>query len=391
MMAAESRDRLRVGMIAPEFLGFGGMAEFARHLAACLAGTDDVTVFTRTGVPARGAPAPPPVPVLPVLARELGADLEVLSAYDCDVWFAANAGYASLASDLEAPLVVYVNGNDLLSPWVRRSRPWVDRIETSTLVWRLVSRLRQRLRERDLRRGLADAARIVANSANTAAILADRFPGNEARTSVVHPGVADHYFRPRPPRRPGPLRILTVTRLDTGTPRKNVDGVLRALALLDGEVPIEYTIVGDGEDRPRVERLAAELGIAAGTRFAGFVDSEELARTYGDSDVFILASRASASDVEGFGIVYMEASAAGTPVVCSRAGGAVDAVAEGRNGVILADSEPDTIAAALREFAKRPERWDADRVRAVAEPFRWPVIAGKIRAVLVACAATGAE
>ncbi len=389
MTATKSRERLRVGMIAPEFLGFGGMAEFARHLAACLARTEDVTVFTRSEPAPRGGPPPPPVPLRTVLARELVTDLEMLSAHECDVWFAANAGYTPLASHLEAPLIVYVNGNDLLRPWVRRSRPWVDRIETSTLVWRLVTRLRERLRERDMRRGLADAARIVANSGNTATILADRYPGNEARTTVVHPGVADHYFRARPPRRPGPLRVLTVTRLDTGTPRKNVDGVLRAVALLDGDVPVRYTVVGDGEDRPRVERLAAELGVAHRTRFAGFVDHDELARAYGDSDVFVLASRASASDVEGFGIVYMEASAAGTPVICSRAGGAVDAVEEGRNGVIIPDSEPETIAAALRRFAQRAETWDPREVRAVAEPFRWPRIAGRIRAILAECAAAG--
>ena len=377
---------MRVGLIAPEFLGFGGMAEFARNLAVCLSETDHVTVFTRCDASGPGLEREAPLTVREVLVRELVADHATLAGFDCDVWLAANAGYVPLASHLSAPLVVYVNGNDLLVPWIRRTRPWVDRVETSTLVWRTVKRLRERLRNRDLRRGLGDAAHIIANSRNTASILARRYPGNEDHTSVVPPGVADDYFQPAGPRRPGPLRVLTVTRLDKGTPRKNVDGVLRALALLSEDTPVEYTVVGDGQDRPRLEQLARALGVADRTRFAGFVDRRELSSSYADSDVFILASRASDSDVEGFGIVYMEASAAGTPVVCSRAGGAVDAVEGGRNGVVIEDSEPATIAAALLEFAADPERFDPARVREVAEAYRWPVIAARIRAILRDCA-----
>ncbi|HSM37290.1 MAG TPA: glycosyltransferase family 4 protein [Longimicrobiales bacterium] len=373
---------MRIGLIAPEFLGYGGMAEFGRQLACGLAATDDVIVWTRRDAAGPGPPADAPIDVRPELERELVADLDTLAREPRDVWFAANAGYVPLAAELDEPLVVYVNGNDLLKPWIRRDRPWLRRLETSTTVWRVVSRLRERMRKSDLRGGLRAAARVVANSRRTAEIVEARYPGNNERTTIVHPGVSDDYFRERGPRRDGPLRILTVTRLDLGTPRKNVDGVLRALSLLPPGTDVVYTVVGDGEERARLEALAAELGVAGITRFVGFVDREELADIYADSDLFILASRASANDVEGFGIVYLEASATGTPVICSRAGGAVDAVEEGANGVVIADSEPPTIADAIRAFAARPDRFDAERVRAVADRHRWGNVTERIRAIL---------
>lgn len=385
-MTHETPRRLRIGIIAPEFYGYGGMAEFSRQLAGGLAHADDVTVYTREGARNQDPPVPD-VPIQPLLVRELSADGASLARQEVDVWFAANAGYAPLAATLPAPTAVYVNGNDLLRPWVRRDRSWVDRIETSTLIWRVVGQLRETLRRSDLKRGLRAAARIIANSENTAAIFRHHYPGHEARTDVVTPGVADDYFVSRPERSPGPLRVLTVTRLDRGTPRKNVDGVLRAISLLPDAADVVYTVVGDGEDRPRVERLADELGVREGTRFVGFVRRDELAQIYAESDLFILASRASASDVEGFGIVYLEASAAGTPVLCSRAGGAVEAVQEGRNGLVIADSEPATIARAIENFAAHPRRFDPDEVRAVAEEYRWPAIAARIRQILAECVA----
>lgn len=385
MNPVQSRSPLRIGLIAPEFLGYGGMAELARHIAAGLAEEDDVVVWTRRDAAGPGPAVNLGLDVRRTLRRELGADGAHLAAEPRDVWFATNAGYVPLAATLSRPLAVYVNGNDLLKPWIWRTRPWLDRIETSTAVWRLVGPLRERLVARDLRRGLRAAARIVANSRRTAEILAARYPGNASRTTVVHPGVATDYFRQPTPSTAGPLRLLTVTRLDRGTPRKNVGGVLRALTLLPADLDVEYTVVGDGEDRTRMEALAAEVGVAERTRFTGFVDRVELARLYADSDLFILASRASEVDVEGFGIVYLEASAAGTPVICSRAGGSVDAVVDGVSGIVLEDSEPPTIAAAIAAFAEDPGRFDPDRVRAVAEAHRWPEVTARIRAILDAC------
>lgn len=386
MNPVESRPPLRIGLIAPEFFGYGGMAELARHLAVGLAEADDVIVWTRRDAEGPGPAGAVELDVRPTLRRELCADGTDLAAEPRDVWLATNAGYVPLAASLSRPLAVYVNGNDLLKPWVWRRRRWLDSLETSTAVWRIVEPLRERLVARDLRRGLRAAAHIIANSGLTADLLAMRYPGNADRTTVVHPGVAPDYFQPATKRTPGPLRLLTVTRLDHGTPRKNVEGVLRALALLPSGLDVAYTVVGDGADRARLEALTAELGVSAGTRFAGFVDRAELADLYAASDLFVLASRASDVDVEGFGIVYLEASAAGTPVICSRAGGSVDAVVDGVNGIVIEDSEPATIAAAIRSFAADPGRFDPDRVRAVAEAHRWPQVTTRIRALLDACA-----
>ena len=107
-----------------------------------------------------------------------------------------------------------------------------------------------------------------------------------------------------------------MSRLSQYTRRKNVDGVLEALALLGREAEVCYTVVGDGDDRGRLENRARELGVERRVEFRGSLGQQELLEAYRRADLFVLASRASRSDVEGFGIVYLEAAASGVPSLC---------------------------------------------------------------------------
>ena len=111
------------------------------------------------------------------------------------------------------------------------------------------------------------------------------------RVSVAYPGVGEAFFQQREPApAPDSLRILTVTRISRHTRRKNVDGVLRALASIGDRLPWTYTVVGDGDDRARLEALAGELGIDERVHFTGSVDFEQLLEAYRNADLFILAS-----------------------------------------------------------------------------------------------------
>jgi phosphatidylinositol alpha-1,6-mannosyltransferase len=91
--------------------------------------------------------------------------------------------------------------------------------------------------------------------------------------------------------------------------------------------------------------------------FAGFVPEEELPGCYAAADLFVMVSRelASRGDVEGFGIVYLEASAAGRPVVAGRSGGVEDAVEDGVSGILVDPEDPGALVEALTRLLRDPD------------------------------------
>ena len=153
--------------------------------------------------------------------------------------------------------------------------------------------------------------------------------------------------------------ILTIARLEK---RKNVDSVLRALPQVIKQVQnLLYLIVGNGEEKKRLERLSEELGLSAHVRFLGYVEDCLLPSLYKVSELFVLPSvqQDGSKDYEGFGIVFSEGSACGLPVIGGRSGGIVDAVIDGETGLLVDPHDMDEIAAAIirlltdRELAYR--------------------------------------
>ena len=164
------------------------------------------------------------------------------------------------------------------------------------------------------------------------------------KITVIYRGVTDAFFRTEHSEQSEELRILTVTRLTTLTPRKNVEGCLMAIAALIDRTKIRYTIIGDGDDRERLVAFAEDLGIRRHVRFLGTQAPSDMLRCYREADLFLLAAKRSQRDVEGFGIAYVEAAAAGVPAICSAEGGATDAVLDGVSGIVIPDSTPEAIA-----------------------------------------------
>lgn len=164
--------------------------------------------------------------------------------------------------------------------------------------------------------------------------------------------------------------LLTVGRLDL---RKGYNLVIGALPILRAEFPgIRYVIVGEGPERERLQALAREKGVGDRVRFAGFQPDEQLPAYYRACDVFVMPNRAiGVHDVEGFGLVFLEANACGKPVVGGRSGGAAEAVLHGATGFLV---EPDdleglvrTLETLLRDSALRREMGLAGHRRAVEE------------------------
>jgi len=220
-------------------------------------------------------------------------------------------------------------------------------------------------------------------------IAAGEYPAAEAERCarrslpmvVVAPGVDVERFRPLTPAEraaararfglePDDLVISSISRL---VPRKGMDVLVRAAAQIRPVVPaLRVVIGGRGRDRVRLGRLVAATG--APVEFVGFVPDDDLAAFYGMADVFAMfcRSRWAGLEQEGFGIVFTEAAACGVTAVAGRSGGAADAVADGRTGIVL--DRPESVPAAaetllglLRDPERRAHFGAEGRARVVAE------------------------
>jgi phosphatidylinositol alpha-1,6-mannosyltransferase len=163
---------------------------------------------------------------------------------------------------------------------------------------------------------------------------------SDPQSVKVLPNTVDQQFSPGSPspdlqdryRLHGRRVLLTVSRLSSSERYKGHDHVLRALALLAPRHPeIVYVVAGDGDDRGRLEGLAASLGVAENTRFVGHVADAELPGLFRTCDAFVMPSTG-----EGFGIVFLQALACGKPVIAGNSDGSVDPLREGAGGILLA-------------------------------------------------------
>jgi phosphatidylinositol alpha-1,6-mannosyltransferase len=188
----------------------------------------------------------------------------------------------------------------------------------------------------------------------------------------------------------GPL-VLSVSRL---VPRKGMDTLIEAAAWLkrEGHHPqLTVAIAGSGRDRPRLELLIHRL--AAPVRLLGRVPSPDLPALYAAADVFALCcrSRWGGLEQEGFGIVFLEAAAAGIPAVAGDSGGAAEAVIDGRTGAVLEDpTDMAAVAAAIDRLLVDPdlarEQGQAARQRA-EDDFTYDVLASRLGAAIADIAA----
>jgi len=145
--------------------------------------------------------------------------------------------------------------------------------------------------------------------------------------------------------------VVTVARL---VARKGIDTVMRAMARLRGPVDARYAVVGSGPDRARLHALAQTLGISSRMIWCEHADDRERTAWLHAGDVFALVARDEGHDVEGFGIVLLEAAACGKPVLAGRAGGMADAVVDGSTGILCASTDVDEVTRRLQSLLDDP-------------------------------------
>jgi phosphatidylinositol alpha-1,6-mannosyltransferase len=207
-------------------------------------------------------------------------------------------------------------------------------------------------------------------------------PGVDEKT--FHPGSGGDEVRARLGLTDRPV-VVCVSRL---VPRKGQDTLIRAMpAVLAAEPDAALLIVGGGPYEKDLRRLAADTGVAASVRFTGSVPWSELPAHYGAGDVFAMPcrTRRGGLDVEGLGIVYLEASATGIPVVAGDSGGAPDAVLDGETGWVVPGTSPTETADRITTLLADPELRDRMGRRGrewVEEKWRWDLLADKLKTLL---------
>ncbi|MGW4887276.1 glycosyltransferase family 4 protein [Streptomyces murinus] len=219
-------------------------------------------------------------------------------------------------------------------------------------------------------------------SPEAAARMVQLPPGVDEKT--FHPASGGDEVRARLGLTDRPV-VVCVSRL---VPRKGQDTLIRAMPrILTAEPDAVLLIVGGGPYEQDLRRLARETGVDAAVRFTGAVPWSELPAHYGAGDVFAMPcrTRRGGLDVEGLGIVYLEASATGLPVIAGDSGGAPDAVLDGETGWVVRGGEPGEAAERIvtllgdpelrRRMGERGRRW-------VEEKWRWDLLAERLKELL---------
>ncbi len=215
-----------------------------------------------------------------------------------------------------------------------------------------------------VQRILGAADRLIANSHNTASLLETQWNVPTERITVLHPGVDTQRFQPAArsdeARRELDWRhrtvILTVGRLQR---RKGQDMLIRALPMIRDAIPnILYAIVGDGEERASLEELAETEGVRDAVRFLGGIDDAQMISAYQQCDLFALPNRAVGRDIEGFGMVLLEAQACGRPVLAGQSGGTAETMQLGETGVVVPCETPEPLAEAVAKLLLDPRTLD---------------------------------
>ncbi|WP_369212085.1 glycosyltransferase family 4 protein [Streptomyces flavofungini] len=207
-------------------------------------------------------------------------------------------------------------------------------------------------------------------------------PGVDEKT--FHPGSGGDAVRARLGLTDRPV-VVCVSRL---VPRKGQDTLILAMPSILAKSPeAVLLVVGGGPYEADLRKLAAETGVAGSVRFTGAVPWSELPAHYGAGDVFAMPcrTRRGGLDVEGLGIVYLEASATGLPVVAGDSGGAPDAVLDGETGWVVRGGAPEEAADRITTLLADPELRSrmGSRGRAwVEENWRWDLLAAHLRALL---------
>lgn len=273
----------------------------------------------------------------------------------------------ALKSLYRIPFICYIHGEDLNYASTSREHTWL------------------------VRRVLRGAEFVIVNSRNTGHIAAHEWKLPAERIRLLHPGVDTGRFAPAA--RNAVVRaqlgwanrpvVLTVGRLQR---RKGHDQMILALSAVRRTIPdILYAIVGDGDERSYLDALVAREGLQEHVRFLGELDDEGLVHCYQQCDLFALPNRQVHRDIEGFGIVLLEAQACGKPVIAGTSGGTAETMDAPRTGRLVSCDGPHELAELVQELLSNRQSLEQMGNAArqwVLDRFDWEILGLQAKQVL---------
>jgi phosphatidyl-myo-inositol dimannoside synthase len=354
----------------------GGIQSFVHQLAVRLPG--DLVVYASDHVGSAAFDAQQPFPVVrhpttlltPTPAARHRVTETLRRHRATAVWFGAAAPLGLLGPALRSAgarrLVATTHGHEVGWAMLPGARQLLRRIGTSCDV---VTYLGEYTRSR------------LARALGPNACLARLTPGVDIR--AFHPQV-DGGVRSELGLANRPV-VVCISRL---VPRKGQDTLIRALPAIRARVPgAALLIVGGGRYEGALRRLAEREDVVDDVVFSGSVPWPELPRYFAAGDVFAMPcrTRRAGMDVEGLGMVYLEAGATGKAVVAGGSGGAPDAVLDGRTGFVVdgrdLNAVTEAVAGLLSDRAVRDRMGAAGRAW-VETSWRWDVIAARLDELL---------
>lgn len=357
----------------------GGIQSYV-HLLACRlpAGTLTVLASTYPGAAEFDREQPFPVERYPTSmllptggVRKRAAELIDRDRIDA-VWFGA-----------AAPL-------GLMTPFLRKAG--IRRVVASThgheVGWSMLPGTRQMLRRIGSRADVVTYVSLYSRRRIASAC------GPHAALEALRPGVDSDLFRPNAAAR-AVLRaryrlgdaptVVCVSRL---VPRKGQDQLIAAWPAVAAARPgARLLIVGGGPDEPRIRKLAAASPVQGLITLTGKIPHDELPAHYQAGDVFAMPcrTRGAGLDVEGLGIVFLEASASGLPVIAGDSGGAPETVIPNETGLVVDGRSRSDLTAAIVRLLADPDlalRWGAAGRRWVREGWTWTASADRLAQLL---------
>lgn len=226
-----------------------------------------------------------------------------------------------------------------------------------------------------LKKLIKQADRVSAVSTFTHRLLVSRFPEARHKTVLTPCALRSDFVgtKHRKPPNKDKVIILTVGRLH---PRKGQSFILKSLNQLPEALKpkVEFWMVGNGKSTDYQKELKALIKLSdIKVKMLGQLDDEELRSVYEKADIFAMTSIHYKKSIEGFGLVYLEASAHGLPVVASHIGGVPDAVAHNKTGLLVPPGDKRALAEAFTKLIESPELRTSmgDAGRLWVGKYRW--------------------
>lgn len=267
-----------------------------------------------------------------------------------------------IKSTLNIPYYCYIHGEDVENAATSRSFSWI------------------------VRRALKGADLLICNSENSKRVLLAHWDVNPELTTVITPGVDTNTFKPAP--KSLELRakfswnerpvLLTVSRLEL---RKGHATLIEALVDIKVKIPdVLYAIIGGGPQKPELEKLVSELGLEDNVMFMSELSDRQMIECYQQSDIFVLPNRDIGRNIEGFGIVMIEAQACGVPVIGGNSGGTPETLIEGKTGYIVDCNTPQPLSDKVQFMLANPNKLREMKLNARAHSinYDWRILSQQL-------------